>query len=84
MNIPFAAHEAEMARAERTQKRLVIIIIILIILLVATNITWLVYENQFTDSVITTETTQTVNQEADNGKNEFIGGDYYGETDSNN
>lgn len=77
-DIPYIAHEAEMARAERTQKRLVKIIIILIALLVATNFAWLIYESQYQDIE------QTVTQEADNGTNEFIGGDYYSDTDDNN
>ncbi|MBO7712405.1 MAG: hypothetical protein J6S85_02480 [Methanobrevibacter sp.] len=77
-NIPYIAYEAEMARAERTQKRLIKVIIMLIALLVATNFAWIIYEAQYEDL------TQTVTQEADNGTNEFIGGDFYGDTDSNN
>ena len=79
-NVPYVVHESAMARAERQSKRLVAIIILLIILLVGSNIGWLVYENQFEDYVIT----QEVEQEADNGENHFIGGDYIGETKSQN
>lgn len=75
--IPYIVHEQEMARRERTEKRLWLTIILLICLLVGTNAGWLYYESQFTDSVIT----QEVVQEADNGSNSFIGGDVYGETD---
>lgn len=75
--IPYIAHEQEMARRERTEKRLWITIILLIVLLVGSNAGWMYYESQFTDTV----TTQEVVQEADNGNNSFIGGDVYGETD---
>lgn len=74
--IPYIAHEQEMARRERTEKRLWITIILLIVLLVGSNAGWMYYESQFTDTV----TTQEVVQEADNGNNSFIGGDVYGET----
>lgn len=53
--IPYYAHEAEMARAERTIKRLWITTLILIFLLVGTNAAWLYYENQFQDVVTTYE-----------------------------
>lgn len=45
--IPYFAHEGEMSRAERANKRLWIIIIILIIALVGTNAGWIIYENSF-------------------------------------
>ena len=76
--VPYVAHEFAMARAERQSKRLVAVIILLVLLLVGSNIGWLVYENSFEDYVIT----QEVEQEADNGENHFIGGDYVGETKS--
>lgn len=79
-SVPYVVHESAMARAERHSKRLVAIIILLIILLVGSNIGWLVYESQFEDYVIT----QEVEQEADNGENHFIGGDYIDETKSQN
>jgi hypothetical protein len=64
----------------RREKRLIAIIVLTIVLLVGSNIGWLVYESQFEDYVIT----QEVEQEADNGENHFIGGDYIGETKSQN
>ena len=79
-NVPYVVHESAMARAERQTKRLVAVIILLIVLLVGSNIGWMVYENSFEDYVIT----QEVEQEADNGENHFIGGDYIGETKSEN
>ena len=67
------------AMAERTIKRLWIVIIFLIVLLVGTNVAWLVYESSF-EEIVTTE--QTVTQETEGGNNNFVGGDYYGETNS--
>lgn len=53
--IPFYAHEGEMNRAERANKRLWIIIIILIVALVGTNAGWIIYESQFSEVVTTVE-----------------------------
>ena len=78
--MPYVVHESAMARAERQNKRLVWVIVLLIVLFVGSNIGWMVYENSFEDYVIT----QEVEQEADNGENHFIGGDYIGETKSEN
>lgn len=80
--IPYFCHEGDMARAERTIKRLWILCILLIVLLVGTNIAWIHYESQFSDEVITT---QEVTQDSKDGSNNFIGGDGVisdGKTDS--
>ena len=63
-----------MARNDKINRRDTIIIIILILLFVATNAYWIWRDNQFVDVV----TTQTVTQDAENGINRFVGGDYYG------
>ena len=42
-NISYFAHEAEMARAERTQRRLWIASLVLTVALVATNTAWVLY-----------------------------------------
>jgi len=79
--IPYYAHEGEMARAERMNKRLWIVILVLIICLVGTNAGWIVYESQFTDEVVTVE------QDSETGTNNYIGHDgeiSYGETKGNN
>lgn len=68
-------------RHERREKRLVRVIVLLIVLLVGSNIGWLIYESQF-ETVETWE--QEVIQDAENGENHFIGGDYIGETDNQN
>ena len=81
VSVPYVVHESAMARAERQAKRLIAIIILLIVLLVGSNIGWLVYESQFVE---VDETYQEVIQEADNGENNFIGGDYIGKTDNQN
>lgn len=78
--IPFIVYEKEMTRYERVIKKLWVIIILLIVFLVGSNIVWVVYDKQFEDVTIT----QEVEQEAESGENHFIGGDFYGETKSNN
>ncbi len=76
--VPYIVHESAMARNERTIKRLWILLIMTVALLVGTNGAWLWYESQF-DVVETTEVTQ----EADgNGENNFIRGNFYGSSDS--
>ena len=56
--IPYFCHEGDMARAERTIRRLWILCILLIFLFVGSNIAWIYYESQFAEEV-------TVTQEAD-------------------
>lgn len=68
--VPYIVHEADMARQERTIKRLWIALILVIVLLVGSNCAWLWYESQFSDEV-TTEITQ----ENDGGYNNYIGND---------
>ena len=75
-NVPYLVHESEMARAERTIKRLWITTLILIFMLVCTNAAWIYFESQW-ETVY-----QEVVQEADNGTNNFAGGDLVGETDN--
>lgn len=64
----------------RREKRLIAIIVLVIVLLVGSNVGWLICESQFDDYTIT----QEVEQQADNGENNFIGGDLIGETKSEN
>lgn len=75
-SVPYIVHEASMARMERQAKRLWIAVLLLIVLLVGTNSAWLYYESQW-ETVY-----QEVTQEADNGTNNFVGGDLIGETDN--
>ena len=66
--------ESVLARMDRNAKRLWIVIVILIFLFVGTNAYWIWYNSQFEDVI----TYQQVKQDAENGTNKFIGGDYYG------
>jgi hypothetical protein len=78
--VPYIAHEAEMARMERANKRLWIVVIILIAALILSNAAWIYRESQF-ETVETTTT--TVEQDADDeGSNNYYGGDYYGSSES--
>lgn len=51
--VPYIVHEKDMARMERSNKRLWIVIVLLVVLLVGSNIAWTIYESQF-------ETVETV------------------------
>ena len=82
-NIPFVAHEKEMERKDRTERRLWIIIILLIVLLVGTNGAWIWYESQFETVYQEEYIEQDVEQSADDGgSNNFVGGDYYGDAEN--
>lgn len=70
--------ELAFAFLERMVKRLWITTLILIFMLVGTNAAWLYYESQW-ETIY-----QEVTQEADNGTNNFVGGDVVGETDYQN
>ena len=60
--IPYICHEGDMARAERTIRRLWILCILLVVLLVGTNIAWIHYENQWeTAETVVTQDIDTVN-----------------------
>ncbi len=76
--IPYYAHEGEMSRMERTNKRLWIVVIILIVALIGTNVGWLIYESQFTDEISTTE----IQAQQDGDYNFVSGGDLSYGTDS--
>lgn len=76
--VPYIAHEAAMARMERTNKRLWILLILLVVLLFGSNAAWIYYESQW--EVVETEITQ----ENETGYNNYIGNDgdiYNGQTD---
>ena len=78
--IPLIAYERTCASFEESNKRQWVCIVVLTLLLFATNLAWIIREQQFE----TTETTYTVEQDADNGTNHYVGGDYNGETENNN
>lgn len=79
--VPFVAFESVCTRLERNNRRLFIICIALLVALLATNIGWIAYEAQYQ----TVSYEQEVQQEAtENGNNVFVGGDAYGDADSQN
>ena len=47
VTIDWAAHEADMARMERVNRRLWIALLVVIALFTITNAAWMVYENSF-------------------------------------
>ena len=67
--------ELVVAPMERTIRRFWILTILLAVLLAGSWIGFFVYESQF-ETV-----SQEVKQDADNGTNNFVGGDYYGQSD---
>ena len=71
-SVPYVVHESDMARAERHTKALIWVIVLLIVLLVGSNGAWLWYENQFE---VVEETTTTIEQDNENGYNNYIGND---------
>ena len=80
--VPYIVFEGEMARQERTVKRLWVLCILLVVLLVGSNAGWLWYESQW-ETVETT--TQEVEQDVDtgNGSATVIGiGGIYGESET--
>ena len=77
-NVPYAVFEDFKETAKANSLKWFIICLVLIVLLVGSNIGWLVYESQFE---VVEETYQEVVQDAENGENHFVGGDFVGETD---
>lgn len=51
ITIPYIVHESEVARQERTIKRLWILTIVIFLAFVLSNGAWIVYENSFEDTV---------------------------------
>ena len=83
--IPYYAHEGEMTRMDRINRRLWILVLVLALALIGTNAGWVYYESQFEDQ----EYTFRLEQETEDGGNNtfsnnairMIGGDANGETD---
>lgn len=77
--IPYFSHEGDMARMERSNKRLFIIILVLIVALVGSNAAWIIRESQFEDIV--------VEQDVDTGQGDATVtgvGDIYGTSEADN
>jgi hypothetical protein len=79
--MPIAQHEKDQNRLMKIIKWLVAVVAMLIVLLVGSNVGWLIYQSQFE---VVEETYQEVVQDAENGENHFIGGDFVGEADNQN
>ena len=81
INIPYIAHESEVARQERTIKRLWILCIVIFLAFVLSNAGWIIYESSFEDVTTTIEAEQD-----SSGTNIISGRDlFYGsESESNN
>lgn len=83
--IPYIAHESEVARLERIIKRMWILCIIIFVALIGTNAGWIWYESQWEDVTVSQEITQ---DSGDGGTNTYsgnvIGGDFYGDTENQN
>ena len=76
--VPYVVHESDMARLERTIKRLWILLLVLIALLAGSNAAWIYCESQFSVETTSTE----IEQDTDGGGNNYVvGGDFNGETE---
>lgn len=69
-NIPYIAFESEMARHERTVKRLVLALVLSVAMLFISNVAWLWFFNQFD---IESESVQL--DSSNNGTASYIGQD---------
>ena len=67
--IPYIVFEGEMARHERTIKRLLVALAVTIAIVFISNMAWLWFFNQFDYA------TETVTQELDSGNANYIGAD---------
>lgn len=54
-SIPYIAHESEVSRLERINKRFFALVLVLAVMLFVSNGIWIWYESQFEDEVITVE-----------------------------
>lgn len=72
-DVPYIVHEGDMARMERSNRRLWIIVLVLIVLLVGSNIAWLCYENSMEEVSTTNEVTQEL--DTGGGGDAMINGD---------
>lgn len=81
-SVPYIVHESIMARMERAQKRLFILCLVIFLLFVGSNCAWLWYESQF--KYVETTEQQVTQDTGESGNNNFVGGDYIGDTEGSN
>lgn len=72
-------YEQSALRSDSANKRMFVIIIILVVGLFLSNAFWIWKDSQYIDEVVTT--TIQAEQEAEDGSNYIIGGDYDGKTE---
>ena len=86
VSIPYYLHEGEMFRLERLNKRWFIAFLIVLVMLFVTNGAWIIRELQYKDEVWTYEVQQDSGEGGTNTYTDntvrFIGGENYGEADS--
>lgn len=72
-SVPFAVHESDMSRLERSNKRLWAVTLVLIVSLIISNLAWIIYESQYQEMEIER---YNIEQEAsgDGVNNSIIGG----------
>lgn len=58
-SVSYTIYESAQARADRRFKQMWILVIIMFLSLVGTNIGWIIYENQFEDTVTVTQDVDT-------------------------
>lgn len=76
---PYYAHEIDMNRMERINKRWFIAFLVVLAMLFATNAGWIIYESQFQDVVIEQDAS------TDGGGNNYLNGTgviNYGESET--
>ena len=76
--IPYYAHEGEMSRLERANKRWFIAFLIVLVMLFATNAGWIIYEHKFE----TCEIQQTVETDQGDAAVAGIGDAINGQSDT--
>lgn len=69
-SVPYIVHEGNLARMERSNRRLWILCIVIFLAFAVSNAAWMWYENQFEDVVTTIDS-----QQDGSGTNIFGGGD---------
>lgn len=62
--ISYYAHEAEVARLERHNKRAFLFALIIFVALILTNVGWIIHESMYEDTVTETYTTSTDGENA--------------------
>ena len=86
VSIPYYLHEGETFRLERLNKRWFISFLIVLIMLFVSNGAWIIRELQYKDEVWTYEVQQDSGEGGTNTYTDntvrFIGGENYGEADS--